>query len=98
MNAASPAYARAVLADEKKFTQEGIEIIHPRFEDYNKGSYKVIGLFAKKARGAMAKYIIQQQPKCAGDITHFNLEGYEYDADVSSPRFPVFRRRNYQAA
>lgn len=98
VNAASPAYARTVFADEEGFEQAGIQIITPKFQDYSKGNYKVIGLFAKKARGLIAKYIIQQKVTSAEELAHFNLEGYEFDAAESTLNHPVFRRRNSRAA
>lgn len=98
VNAASPAYAKTLFADEKKFEQEGIQIIRPKFCDYNKGTYKVIGLFAKKARGSIARYIIQQKIEQASDLAHFNLDGYEFVASESTVGNPVFHRRNLKAA
>ena len=56
------------------------------------GKLKMISFFAKKARGMMARYIIQNHIESPRDILAFNLGGYNYDSSISTPNQPVFTR------
>ena len=53
---------------------------------------KMISFFAKKARGMMARFIIQNKIKDKKDILAFNLGGYSYEPSISTPSNPVFVR------
>ena len=68
-------------------------VIEPVFKDYKNGQYKVISFFAKKARGMMARYIIQQRLTDVEQLKEFNLDGYVFQADESSHNKLVFYRR-----
>ena len=87
INLASNEYFKAV----KKSAYQG-EIITPVFKDKKNGQYKVISFFAKKARGLMARYIIQQRLTDAEQIKQFDESGYYYDEASSKPDAPVFLR------
>ena len=52
----------------------------------------MIGLFAKKARGMMSRFIIQNEIKNLKDIQAFNLDGYKFNKKLSSEQSPVFTR------
>jgi uncharacterized protein len=87
------------LASEEYFgavrpTKLGVPIVAPRFLDVgpNGGDAKIISFFAKKARGVMAAWIIQQRITSSADLTQFTGSGYEYDESQSSPSTPVFVR------
>ncbi|PID61365.1 MAG: peroxide stress protein YaaA [Gammaproteobacteria bacterium] len=67
-------------------------VISPVFHDEKNGEYKIISFFAKKARGAMARYLIQQRAVHIEDIKGFNLLGYRYVKSRSSDTAPLFRR------
>lgn len=69
------------------------DIITPAFKDYNKGSYQTIGFYAKKARGMMARYLIDHQIDDPEALKEFNREGYEFNAELSASREWVFTRR-----
>ncbi|MFE1719066.1 peroxide stress protein YaaA, partial [Acinetobacter baumannii] len=69
-----------------------IQIVKPVFLDQKNGKYKVISFYAKKARGLMARFIIENQLNKAEDIKAFNTEGYYFDADNSSAKELVFKR------
>ena len=56
------------------------------------GEYKMIGLFAKKARGMMSRFIIQNAIQDSKDILDFDLDGYKYNKKLSSNENPVFTR------
>ena len=87
VNLASDEYYKSV--NEKKIKAE---IVKPVFLDQKNGKYKVISFYAKKARGLMARFIIENQLNKAEDIKAFNTEGYYFDADNSSAKELVFKR------
>jgi len=71
------------------------KVITPRFLDAKDGGpYKMIGFFAKRARGAMAAWIIQNRAKSAKSVLSFDGLGYRYSADMSEPGSPAFIRDN----
>lgn len=67
-------------------------IITPVFKDLSKGSYKIISFYAKKARGLMARYIVQNRINQAIDLESFNLEGYWFNREASDQSNLVFYR------
>ena len=62
------------------------------FEDNKGDGFKIISFFAKKARGLMARYATQHRVTLPEQLKGFNLDGYAYVPDVSSPERLVFRR------
>ena len=68
------------------------EIITPIFKDQKNGQYKIISFFAKKARGLMSAYIIQQRITNPEAIKKFTVDGYNFDSRASSERDWVFTR------
>ena len=68
-------------------------VVSPVFKDYKNGKYKVISFFAKKARGLMARYIIQNKIKSPEEILEFNLSGYKFCKKESTPATPVYLRK-----
>ena len=56
------------------------------------GQYKMISFFAKKARGMMARFIIQNRIEHVDDILTFDFGGYSYNQSLSTPNQPVFTR------
>jgi len=87
INLASNEYFSSVDKKELKAT-----IITPEFKDYKDGQLKMISFFAKKARGMMARYIIENNIENVEDIKKFNTEGYQYDANLSKGNNWVFTR------
>lgn len=87
INLASNEYFKAV--DVKALQARVIECV---FQDHKNGAWKIISFYAKKARGLMARYVIEQQPAAVADLQGFTAEGYAYAADVSSADRLVFRR------
>lgn len=69
------------------------DIIQPVFEDYKNGKYKVISFFAKRARGAMARYAIVNRIKKAEKLKLFAEDGYGFVAEASTAKEWVFRRK-----
>ena len=89
VNLASNEYFSVVQPD-----RIGGKVVTPRFEDAKgDGEHKVVSFFAKRARGAMAGWIVRQRITSAKALTGFDELGYRYAAELSSPAEPVFRRR-----
>ncbi len=69
-----------------------LKLFKPVFLDQKNGKYKVISFYAKKARGLMARFIIENKLERAEDLKAFNSEGYYFDADSSLKGELVFKR------
>ena len=69
-----------------------LPVYSPVFKDFKNGKYKIISFFAKKARGSMARFVIQNKIKNPRDLNKFNLDGYKYSKKESSEYSPVFLR------
>lgn len=67
-------------------------LIKPVFLDEKNGKYKIISFYAKKARGLMSRFIIQNKLTKPEQLVDFNLEGYEFDAGLSAKNELVFKR------
>lgn len=87
VNLASDEYFRAV-----KPKKLNARIIKPVFLDEKNGTFKVISFYAKKARGLMSRYIIEQRLTKPEQLTGFNREGYFFDEAASTPDELVFKR------
>lgn len=94
VNLASQEYAKVVRP-----AVVGARVISPRFEDADpSGQYRVVGFFAKRARGMMAGWMVQQRVRTVGALRKFDEAGYRYDATRSTPDQPVFVRAHRPAA
>ncbi|MBC3757383.1 peroxide stress protein YaaA [Hyunsoonleella sp. SJ7] len=87
LNLASNEYFKAI--DEKALKEP---VITANFKDFKNGQYKVISFFAKEARGAMARYIIDTNAQTIEDVKGFNYMGYGFSAEMSSDTDLVFIR------
>ena len=87
VNIASDEYYKSV-----KESKIEAEIIKPVFLDQKNGKYKVISFYAKKARGLMARYIIENKIEKIADLKSFNTDGYYFDAESSLKGELVFKR------
>jgi hypothetical protein len=87
VNCASQEYFGAV--DPKALK---LRVITPVFMEDKAGTPKIVSFFAKKARGAMARYIIQHRLTDPAGLLDFNAGGYAYRPDLSSDDKPVFVR------
>jgi cytoplasmic iron level regulating protein YaaA (DUF328/UPF0246 family) len=88
INLASQEYFKAV--DRKLLKARVVECV---FEDWKGGRYKIISFLAKRARGLMTRYAIEQRLTTPRQLEGFASEGYAYAPEVSSPERLVFRRR-----
>lgn len=93
VNIASDEYYKSVKENKIQ-----AEIIKPVFLDQKNGKYKVISFYAKKARGLMARFIIENQIDRVEDLKGFNTEGYYFDAESSRKGELVFKRDEQLAA
>ena len=69
------------------------QVISPIFKDYKNGEYKIISFFAKKARGMMARFIIDNKIDDPKDLQSFDISKYKYNKKESTDLFPVFLRK-----
>ncbi|MFT5505072.1 MAG: cytoplasmic iron level regulating protein YaaA (DUF328/UPF0246 family) [Gammaproteobacteria bacterium] len=88
INLASIEYFKSVKTSKIK-----ADVITPTFKDYNQGEYKIIGFFAKKARGAMSRYIIDNELTNPMDLQAFDVDGYRFDSSLSKGNEWVFTRK-----
>ena len=72
-------------------------LVSPDFKDAKNGKYKIISFYAKKARGLMSRYIIENQIKESKDLEGFDVAGYRFNGDLSKNGNPVFTREENQA-
>ncbi|MEE2931070.1 MAG: peroxide stress protein YaaA [Bacteroidota bacterium] len=87
VNLASDEYSKSI--DLKVFNDR---VVHPVFKDTKNGDLKVISFFAKKARGYMCKFIVENKLTYAEQLLDFNLAGYKYSEKESKKNFPTFIR------
>lgn len=87
VNLASNEYYKSI--DPKKLDAE---IVTPAFKDMKNGEYKMISFFAKKARGLMTRFILENNIENTVDLQAFDAEGYVFNPRMSKPEKPVFTR------
>ena len=87
VNLASTEYFKAI---DKK-TIKG-RIITPSFKEFKNGDYKIVMVFAKKARGLMARYIVKNNISNPEELKSFDIDGYRFDENLSSENDWVFTR------
>ena len=87
VNLASEEYFKAVNA--KKLAAK---IIAPQFKEKRGNTYKMIALFAKKARGSMARYICERGVTHPEALHFFAEDGYRFNTQLSKPGTPVYTR------
>lgn len=92
VNLASNEYFRSVVPKKLKG-----EIYTPIFKDQKNGQYKIISFFAKKARGLMARYIVQNQVSDVAGLKDFDSTGYYYSPGLSKGNELVFLREEQNA-
>ena len=73
---------------------EFINVVSPVFKDYKSGKYKIISFYAKKARGLMARWIIQNKVTDFEELINFDIDGYRYSKAESTISEPVFLRKS----
>ena len=69
-----------------------MKIITPTFYENTEKGLKVISFYAKKARGAMARYIMENRINDPNSLLEFDLGGYKYQPESSTLEAPIFIR------
>uniref|UniRef100_UPI00321769D8 peroxide stress protein YaaA n=1 Tax=uncultured Draconibacterium sp. TaxID=1573823 RepID=UPI00321769D8 len=87
LNLASNEYYKSI--DTKKLD---CEIVTPEFKDMKNGEYKMISFFAKKARGLMTRFVLENDIDRTEDLQAFDSEGYVFNPRLSKEGKPVFTR------
>ena len=90
INLASEEYFKALtFAKEQK-----LKVITPKFFEIKNGEYKLISFYAKKARGLMARFIVNNKITDPIDIKDFNLEGYKFENISDDGQQFVYTRKS----
>ncbi len=92
INCASIEYFSAVQPEALK-----LRIITPVFLEDKLNGPKIVSFYAKKARGAMARFIIENRLTDPANITEFDAGGYRYAPDLSEEGKPAFLRSEADA-
>jgi hypothetical protein len=88
INLASNEYFKAVDTNKLK-----AEVISPVFKDFKNGKLKIISFFAKKARGAMVRYIIDKDVNTMEELKSFDYMDYRFSEEhTEKENEPVFIR------
>lgn len=88
VNLSSKEYFKALNPDKLK-----VDVIEPKFKDFKNGNLKVIGFYAKKNRGTMTRYIIDNEIDSYEGLLGFNGNDYSYSEEHTENRNePVFVR------
>ena len=89
INLASNEYFKSVKKDALE-----VPVITPVFKEVKVGVAKVISFSAKRARGMMARYMIDNRLESPEDLKSFDLDGYRYQNDLSNDNEWVFTREH----
>ena len=87
INLASVEYFKAIAPKKLK-----AEIITPEFREAKEGTYKMVSFFAKKARGMMTRFILQNGINSEEQLQAFDSDGYCFNGRLSEKGRPVFTR------
>ncbi len=93
LNCASKEYFAAVDTEAL-----GLRVVSPRFLDEKNGEPRVIAFHAKRARGAMARFVCENRITDPGDLRAFDAGGYAYAPALSEAGVPAFLRSAASAA
>lgn len=87
INLASNEYFKSI---DKKAPD--IEVVDMEFKDFKNDKYKIISFYAKKARGLMSRYIIENKVSSVDALKGFDYEGYYFDEAASTDKKLAFKR------
>ena len=87
VNLASNEYFKAVKPKRLKG-----ELLNITFKESKDGKTRIVAIFAKRARGMMADYIIRNRIEKPEDIKKFKLGGYRFNKALSDDRQWTFSR------
>ena len=89
LNLASKEYSKAI---NLKQLEKSYPVITVEFKERKGESYKVVGMYAKRARGEMARYILTNQIHEIEQVKAFNNGGYTFNSDLSNEKTWIFTR------
>jgi uncharacterized protein len=87
VNLASQEYFGAVDARALK-----LAVVTPNFREEKDGESRIISFFAKRARGAMARFAIDERIEKASDLKAFDRDGYRFNKAASTETDWIFTR------
>ncbi|MCQ9616956.1 peroxide stress protein YaaA [Paenalcaligenes niemegkensis] len=87
VNLASDEYFKAV-----DLKAAGLPVVQCVFQDEKNGVWKIISFYAKKARGLMMRYAIDNRITTVKELTKFDVAGYAFQPDLSTDTKLVFQR------
>ena len=87
INLASDEYFKSINSKKLKS-----EVITPIFKEFKNGTYKTIAIYAKKARGFMSRFIVDNKIKDPENLKKFNSEGYSFNSSLSDDYIYTFTR------
>lgn len=87
VNLASHEYFKVIGQNKMKN-----RIITPIFKEFKNGKFSIVMMYAKHARGAMARFLIQNELNDINELKLYNVDGYAYDENQSSENEWVFIR------
>ncbi len=87
VNLASKEYSKAVQLKNFKGT-----VITPDFKEMKDGKYKMIAIYAKKARGLMSRFIIENKIENPEELKAFDVNGYCFNPQLSTDSNYIFTR------
>ncbi len=87
LNLASNEYFKAIQPSKL-----AANLVNVDFRDKKDGQYKIISFYAKKARGMMVRYVVENKVSSVSQLQHFDSAGYYFSAELSSPTHLVFLR------
>ena len=88
INLASQEYFKVIKPSKLK-----VPVISPIFKDYKNGKLKIISFFAKKARGSMARFLLDTNANTLDEVKGFTTDGYGYSEEFTlNENEPVFIR------
>ena len=87
LNLASNEYSKSI-----NLKNLNTEVISPVFKDWKNGKFKIISFYAKRARGLMARFFIENRINSIDDLNSFQSDGYIFNEELSSLNTPVFTR------
>lgn len=87
VNLASSEYAKVIPLKQLKRT-----VITPVFKEFKGGEYKVVMMYAKNARGKMARFILENEISSTEELKLFQVDGYQFNETLSDATNWVFVR------
>ena len=87
INLASQEYFKAL-----DYEDSGLEVIHVHFKERRGDAYKMIGTYAKSARGRMARFLVQERIESREEILGFTEGGYRFNPSLSTDHALTFTR------